>query len=328
MLTRCCALLLSIGLLVSSASTAGGAQAVKVLKLAHQFSETHPVGLGAKLFKETVEQKTDGRLQVNVFPAQQLGKIGDVEVSLRLGTIDIATSSANLLSNIYEPLSVFSFPYSFREDANVARITQSDVYRDMLADMANTAKIRVLTTYREPARHMTANKPINSVADVKGLKLRIPPTPSWVAFWKKLGASPTPISWGEVYTSLQLGVVDAQENPFVTILSANLQEVQKYLILTSHIVLDMDFLIMNADTFKNLSKQFQDAVLEGGDEMAKYVTKNFHGQTEGAFQTLVAKGMIVIKPDIQSFVTASKGFPEEYLKATYVPLFKKLQEVQ
>lgn len=296
------------------------------LKLAHHLSETHPIGEGAILFKDIVEEKSSGKIKVNVFPAGQVGTIGDNEISLRLGTIDLCASSIALLSNIYKPISIFTLPYSFRDYSHVYRVIESELWKEILGDLNASQSIRVVSTFVQPARNVTSNRPIESVEDLKGLKIRTPPIPAWVAFWDKLGASPTPIAWTEVYTSLQLGVVDAEENPFVTILSANLQEVQKYLIITQH-VLDVDFLIMNNDSFEKMSEELQAIVIEAGNEVTKYVNDAFLGQSDSALQKLTEAGMIVIEPDVQSFIDASKGFPEEFLDPELLDLFYQIQDI-
>ena len=221
------------------------------LRLGHIFPDTHPIGRGAQALKAHVERESKGRLRVSVFPAQQLGGLRSIEDSASSGLLDIAQAAAPTLQAIYKPASVLTLPYAFRDEAHLKAAWASPIGRQMREDMVKQVKLHVISSFPQPPRHLTAAKAIRTPDDLKGVKIRVPEVPSWVAFFRKLGAVPAPIELGEIVTSLQLGVVTAQENPYATIQSLKLADVQKFLIPTGH-VRTFDFFVLSDATYQKL----------------------------------------------------------------------------
>ena len=157
---------------------------------------------------------------------------------------------------------------------------------------------------RRGNRNLTANKPVKTPADMVGMKLRVPEIPSWVAAWSGTGANPTPVAWPEVFSALQTGVVDGQENPCFTIRSAKLYEVQEYLIMTAHLPAVWHWAISNK-FLDSLSPEMRDIVLRSAAEAAAYGDGVSQEKITAACKDLEAKGMKVIQPDKEAFFAAA-----------------------
>ena len=250
-----------------------------------------------------------------------------MEDSISAGLLDISNSSAPTLQTLYAPLAVITMPYTFRDEAHLQAVVNGEIGQGIYDGMRNAIGVRVLSTFNQPARHVTSNKRFSDAAGAKGLKIRVPEVASWVAYWEKLGASPTPMDFGEVVTSLQLGVIDAQENPYVTIAAFKLNEVQDYLIPTGH-VRTADFLIMSEKSFDKLPADLQKIVIDGGIHAQKVVNDAWAAQSETARQTLVDGGMELIEVDVQSFRDAEQGLAAEFLSPELQELHSRIQAVQ
>jgi len=299
----------------------------KVLKLGHVFTANHPMAMGAEVFKEFVDKESNGRLEVKIFPNAQLGGIRAMEDSCRAGIQEIAQSCAPTLQVLYDVIAVFTLPYTFRSEEHLRHVVNGDIGREIYQGIIDKVGIRPIATIYQLPRHLTSNVWVKSAADLKGLKIRVPEVPSWVAFWKKLGASPVPIDSAEMYTSLQLGIVNAQENPYNSILQQNLYEVQKYLIPTGH-VRTLDWYMINNNLLKSLPKDLQEVILRGGEKMADYINSTWSATSESARQELLAKGMKLIEPDHESFRKAQEGFYKQFLKPELQELYEKMQAVK
>src|SRR3954471_14071229 len=219
-----------------AATAAAPAFAQTKLKWAHVYETSEPYHKWSVWGADEIKKRTNGRYEVQVFPASSLGKESDINQGLQLGTVDIILTGASFASQAYKPLAISSFPFVFRDAEHQFKYAKSDVFKDLAAgyDKASGNHITALTYYG--ARHVTSNRPIAKPEDMKGLKIRVPDAPAYLAFPKSLGANPTPIAFAEVYLALQNGTVDAHENPLPTIEAKKFYEVQKYIVLTGHIV--------------------------------------------------------------------------------------------
>jgi tripartite ATP-independent transporter DctP family solute receptor len=183
---------------------------------------------GSAKFAELVDQKTKGAVNVQVFPSSQLGNDRDMTEGMRLGSVDFALI-AGVLSNFEPRLGLLEIPYIFRDAEHMRKVLNGPI-GDELASAVQKSGIRVLGWWERGPRELTSNKQVKSVADVKGMKIRVPEIPVSVDAWRAFGANPTPMAFGEVYTGLQQKVIDGQENPLAIISSAKLYEVQIFLV--------------------------------------------------------------------------------------------------
>lgn len=216
----------------------GVATAQTRLKWAHVYETSESFHKYALWAAEEIKKRSQGRYEVQVFPASSLGKEADINQGLTLGTVDIILTGASFAGRSYTPLAISYFPFIFRDAEHQLKYARSDVFKELAKgyDDKSGNHITALTYYG--ARHVTsgAARPVLKPEDMKGLKIRVPDAPAYLAFPKALGANPTPIAFAEVYLALQNGTVDAQENPLPTIEAKKFFEVQKNISLTGHIV--------------------------------------------------------------------------------------------
>ena len=207
------------------------------LKFAHVYETGHPLHKGALDVAANLEAATEGRVKIDVFPASSLGEELALSEGLTLGTIDMIYTGIGFVSAYYAPIGMTDYPFTLRGMDHWKAFRESDLLADMkheLGDAMGGVEVAAVSYYG--ARHVTANKPILTPDDMKGLKIRVPNAPAYLIFPEATGANPTPMAFSEVYMGLQQGVVDAQENPLTTIQAKKLNEVQSDISLTGHIM--------------------------------------------------------------------------------------------
>ena len=206
-----------------------------IVKWAHVYEVSEPYHTEALWAAEEIKKRTDGKYEIQVFPASQLGNEPQINEALGLGTVDIIYTGAAFVGGVHKPLSISNCPYIFRNFDHWKAYRASKLFSGLATgyEQRTGHRIVALTYYGE--RHLTSNKEIKGPDDLKGMKLRVPQAPLYVLFAKIYGANPTPIAFAEVYLALQQGTVDGQENPLPTILAKKFYEVQKYIHLTGHI---------------------------------------------------------------------------------------------
>ncbi|MFY0543898.1 TRAP transporter substrate-binding protein [Brevibacillus sp. H7] len=297
----------------------GAAQEPVKLKLGHIAGENDAWHKGALKFAELVKQKTNGSVEVEVFPSSTLGNDRDLIEGMQMGSVDFALV-AGVLSNFYEPYSILELPYLFRDKEHLEKVLYGPVGDELKAELLENAKLRGLQFWMRGPRELTANKKVEKLEDLKGIKIRVPEIPASIAAWKAMGATPTPMAFGEVYSSLQTGVIDAQENPRALIDSAKLNEVQKYLMKTDH-VFGYVLLTMSDLTYNKLTPEQQKAVEEAAKEATEYENKLVFELEDQLLKKLKDSGMEFVELDTKPFVEAvqpvHKEFAEKYGKELY-----------
>ena len=215
---------------------AGPAAAQQKLKWAHVYETSEPFHTWSVWAAGEIEKRTSGRYHIDVFPASSLGKESDINQGLTLGTVDMIISGLSFAARTQPTIGVGYYPYTFRDGAHLVAWAKSDAFKGLADQYRQKTGIQITAMTYYGTRHTTSNKPFNDCAGMKGLKMRVPDVPAYLALPKACGANPTPIAFAEVYLALQNGTVDAQENPLTTIEAKKFFEVQKAIILTGHIV--------------------------------------------------------------------------------------------
>ena len=275
------------------------------LKWAYVYEPAEPHHKGAVKATDLIEQRTGGRYKIQLYPSATLGKESDLNQGLSLGTVDIIISAASFQAQVAKPLGVTYFPFAFRDFDHVQAYAKSDLYKRLGDGYEKATGNRIVALTYAAERHVTSSRPILTPADMKGLKIRVPDAAAYMAFPKALSANPTPIALAEVYTALQSGVVDAQENAFNTIWSKKFHEVQKHIMLTGHVI-DVLNTVIGGATWKKLSDAdkaiFVAAMQEGSlyastlirdeddklrQEIVKAGTSTIHAVDKAAFQKAV-----------------------------------------
>ena len=288
----------------------GLAAAQTKLKWAHVYETSEPYHRQSVWAGEEIKKRTNGKYEVQVFPASSLGKESDINQGLTLGTVDIILTGASFAGNTYKPLAVTYFPFIFRDSDHLLKYSKSEVFAELAKgyDEKSGNHVTAMTYYG--ARHVTstAARPITKPEDMKGLKIRVPDAPAYLAFPKALGANATPIAFAEVYLALQNGTVDAQENPLPTIEAKKFYEVQKNISLTGHIV-DSLLTVMSGSLWAKLSPDEKKIFTEVTQEAAERASREIIAAEARLADEFRKRGNNVITVD-------KAAFREAVLKAT------------
>lgn len=221
---------------VSGLAFISQAQAATTLKWAHVYETSTPYHKWANWAADEIKKRTDGRYEIKVHPASSLGKESQINEALSLGTVDMIYTGSTFVGRVHGPLAIPSAPFMLRDFDHFDAYAKSQLFSDMGdAYKAKSGNQIVALTYYG-RRMVTSNDPIKTPADMKDMKLRVPPAPLFLMFAEAVGANATPIAFSEVYLALSQGAVDGQENPLPTIQAKKFYEVQKYISLTGHIM--------------------------------------------------------------------------------------------
>ncbi|MDR2788403.1 MAG: TRAP transporter substrate-binding protein [Candidatus Accumulibacter sp.] len=294
------------------------------LKLGHIQSETDLWHLGAAKFAELVDAKTKGEVKIRLFPNSTIGNDRDMAEGLQMGSVDFALI-AGVLGNFEPSLQIMEMPYLFNSEEHLRKIIYGPVGETLLEKLLKSSSIRGLSFWERGPRHLTTNKPINTLADIKGIKIRVPEIPPMVAAWKEMGANPTPMAWGEVYTSLQQNVIEAQENPIPYIYAGKIYEVQKYLALTKH-KYEYVILAMSDKTWTKLSPDHQKAIREAATEATGYENNLVFDKTDEIFKELQAKGMKVTEPDTAEWAKVARKTHKQFAEKYGIDIYNEIIE--
>jgi tripartite ATP-independent transporter DctP family solute receptor len=213
-----------------------GAQAAETLKWAHVYETSTPYHKWALWAADQVKAKTDGRYEIQVFPAASLGKENQINEALSLGTVDMIYTGSTFVGRVHGDLAIPSAPFMLRDFDHFNAYADSALFREMGDAYKAKSGHQIVSLTYYGRRMVTSNKPVRTPADMKGMKLRVPPAPLFQMFTESVGANATPIAFSEVYLALSQGAVDGQENPLPTIQFKKFYEVQKNISLTGHII--------------------------------------------------------------------------------------------
>jgi len=221
---------------IAVATGAGAALAQTKLKWAHVYETAEPYHTQSVWAAEEIKKRTNGKFDIQVFPASSLGKETDINQGMQLGTVDMIISGPSFAARSYPRLGIAYYPFIFRDADHLLAYSKSDVFKEMVEGFRAKTGIQITAYTYYGARHTTSQKAFTDCAGMKGLKIRVPDVPTYTATPRACGANPVPIAFAEVYLALQNGTVDAQENPLTTIEAKKFYEVQKHIMLTGHIV--------------------------------------------------------------------------------------------
>lgn len=299
-------------------------QAVTTLKLGHTGAPDHHYQIASQMFADNVKKRTNGEIEIKVYPSDQLGKQKQLVSQAQLGQTDMVLTSDAVISSFVPIFGVLNLPFLFKDIDHVSKTMDGEVGA-ILAEEASKKGLEVLGYWENGFRHMTNNKhPINTPDDLKGIKLRTPESKLVIDSFKALGASPTPMSFGDIYSALQLGTVDGQENPIAHLLAQKWYEVQKYLSLTGHQHY-VEPLLMSQEKFKQLTPEQQQILKEEAQKIAIEIRK-LATQDEQKMLDEVKKYMEVNEvPNKQPFMDAVQPVYES-VKVQFGPeILEKIQ---
>lgn len=263
---------------------------------------THPQVLMVDRIARELREKTGGRLEIQSFPGGQLGSGRDMMEAVSTGALQFTTDGAGALAAFLPPLSVIEAPYLWRDAAHMAKVAATPIFARLNGELVARRGMRMIGITYYGKRHLTsaAAKPVRSVADMAGFRLRVPPVDVFRAMVEAWGGRPTPIAFPELYLALAQGAVDGQENPLPTIHSAKLFEVQKHLVLTGHIITPR-MPIVNETFWRSLAAPDRDALEAAIASAAQWQDAELARQEGELVATLKSAGMEVIEVDVASF---------------------------
>ena len=293
------------GSTASPAASAAAGNASYKITIAHQQDETDSMHLGAVEFQKYVQEKSNGQIEVEIFPNGQLGPEVDIIQSiLSQGGCDITFTGETMQT--YEPdLGMIGMPYLIQSDEHMDKVLNGEVGQE-LEGLMEAAGMKCLAYYTRGPRYITYNRKITCVADCNNLVIRTPAAAMTVAAFEALGAKPTPMALAEVFTSLQQGTIEAQENPLAMIYTKSFFEVQKYLILTAHLRAWV-YVAMGKAQFDALPAELQQVVMDGAAAAQAAEHQLFLDNEEKYYNEIQEKGMEYVEVDTQEFADAMIG---------------------
>ena len=310
--------------IIGLSSTANAAKVT--LKLGNNAAPNHVYNVISNMYAKAVAEASKNEIEIKVFPADQLGNQRQLVEGAQLGTTDMVLTSDSMLSNFIPEFSVLNLPFIFRDIDHVGKVMDGPV-GDHFKEVANKKGLVVLGWWENGFRSITNSKhPINTVSDLKGLKLRVSPGKLAVTTFKTFGALATPMATGEVYSALQLGTIDGQENSASFVLGQKYYEVQKYLSITRH-QHNVEPLVISKHVYKKLTPE-QQKVLQ--DEAKKLTPKARELVIESDDKIIaeLKKHMEVNEvKDTSTFFNASKPIYEKY-ESQYGEIIKRIVETK
>jgi tripartite ATP-independent transporter DctP family solute receptor len=283
------------------AAFAAPAAAQTKLKWAHVYEVAEPYHTEALWAADEIKKRTNGKYDIQVFPASQLGNENQINEGLGLGTVDIIYTGVNFAGSIYKPIAITGAPFILRDFEHWKAYRDSKLFAEIAKGYDDKTKHKVVALTYYGQRHVTANKPISKPEDMKGMKLRVPPAPLFLMFTKSVGANATPIAFAEVYLALQQGTVDGQENPLPTIMAKKFYEVQSHIILTGHITESL-VTIVGSHVWSKLSPDEQKIFQEVLKEAAGKATDKIRASEQVLAAEFKKLGKTVIEnPDREAF---------------------------
>ena len=304
----------TIRVLVSALAVlvAGGAFAQVEIKLGHVGEPGSLFTTASDEYARRVNAKLGSRAKVVVFGSSQLGGDKELLQKLKLGTVDMALPST-VMSSEADLFGVFEMPYLVKDRAHMGRI-EKELFWSKIEPEAEKKGLKVLAVWENGYRHITNSKrPINTPPDLQGIKLRVPEGKWRVKMFLAYGANPSPMKFSEVFTALQTGVMDGQENPFTQIYSAKFQEVQKYLSLTGHVYTPA-YLTVGAKKWSTLPEDVRKILEDTAKETQAWVYERAARDDDELLGKIKAAGVQVNTPNKDAFIAASKPVYDEFAR--------------
>ena len=298
-----------------------------MLKLAHGLDEAHPVHQAMILMKQRLEELTDGKATIDLYSGGVLGGETDCLEQVQKGELAMTKVSTAALEAFIPEMKVFSIPFTFRDENHFWTTLNGDIGKKLLAKGA-AQNFQGLCYYDSGDRNFySTKKPIRTIDDVKGMKIRVMNSRTAMDMINAMGGSPCPITWGELYTALAQGTVDAAENNPPSFDTSRHFEVCKYFTFTAHQRIP-DMVIMSTKVWDTLPQDVQAALQKAADESEIFQRKLWKEKTEQSLALAKEKGVELITPELDGFRKACAGIIQHKDYADIVPVYKAIQEVK
>ena len=284
----------------------------KVIRLGHALDVSHPVHKAMKFMANRIEEKSNGQLKVDIYPSQQLGSERELIELLQIGSLGMTKVSTGTLENFAPELRVFGLPFLFKDRQHRFDVLESEIGEKLLeASVRN--RLKGLTFYDAGSRSFYSTQPLNSPSDLKGQKIRVMESQTAINMVKYIGGSPTPVSWGELYTALQQGIVDGAENNLPSFYLSYHYEVCKYYMVDEHTALP-DELLISTVVWDKLSKEEQKWVKDAAMESSEYEKGIWREAELHALEEIKKAGVKVTYPEKEQFREMVQPMYDEFKK--------------
>lgn len=306
-----------------SAGSSNSDQDVYTLKMSTQQAETAPIVQGFSELAEKLEEKSDGRLLMEVYPSAQLGSDDDVIEQAEQG-VNVAVLTDGSRMGVYvKDMGIIGAPYFLDNYDEVLKLTESESFKSWEEELVDQHKVRVLSfNWYDGPRHFLTNKVVENPEDLKGQRIRTPGSPVWQESIKALGATPVAMPWGDVYTSVQQGAIDGAEAQHTSSYPSRIYEVIDYVVKTNHFQL-INGIIVGEKWFESLPEDLQELLVEETKAMAEKNAREIEGLQEEYESMMVDEGMEVIEPNIEKF---KESADKAYEALNFVELREKIYE--
>ena len=296
-----------------SAAPSGGGTSDEtfVLKFANVNNEQYPYHPASELFKERVEKATGGKVTVELYPGGTLGSETELVEQTMMGTLDMCVVASAPVANFIDSFKVFDLPFLFKDIDQQYAVFDSEIGQNMLAQMDGVMGVTGLGFWTNGVRSPSANTPINSMADLKGVKIRVMENDIHLAAYKAIGAAPTTMAWSEVFTAVQQGTVDGFESSPVIYSTGKYYEIQKHYGMIN-MLYSPAILMINSDKLKSMPEEYQKAILDAAAESTIYERDIYADVVEAALADVTANGMAVTTPDTAEFREAVQPVYEQF----------------
>jgi len=299
----------------------------RILKLAHVLDTSHPVHKAMTFMANKVEEKSNGRLIIEIYPSGQLGQERELIELLQIGSLAMTKVSTAPLESFVPEMKILGIPYVFRDDTHRWNVLKSDIGRSLLRS-GEDYFLRGLCFYDAGSRSFYTKKiPIHSPEDLKGLKIRVMKSVTSVNMVKALGGSPTPISWGELYTALQQGVVDGAENNPPSFFLSHHYEVSRFYTLDEHTSVP-DILLISTVVWNKLTPHEQQWLQQAVNESVDFQRKLWERACQVALQEVKKAGVTIIYPDKAPFIKSAEKLNNSYKGTKIFELINKIKEME
>ncbi|NBB91038.1 MAG: DctP family TRAP transporter solute-binding subunit [Spirochaetes bacterium] len=284
-------------------------------RLAHVVNEQDGFHVAAVKFVELVEERTDGKISIEIFPNAQLGDERTLLESMQIGTVEMGVITNGPVANFVEEIAVFELPFLFPSPEDAYRVLDGEIGQELL-DKLEEVDLKGLAYAERGFRNLTNSvRPVRTPADVQGLKIRVMENPVYIDTFQALGANAVPMAWTEALTAMQQQTIDGQENPINVIYSFKLYEPQEYLSLTRHTYAPA-IIVMSLDYWNRLPADAQQILEDAAQEAAEYERQWNADMASEQLDALRANGMNIIEnPDIAAFQDAVAPVYDEYGEA-------------
>lgn len=300
-----------------------------VIKLGHGLDSSHPVHQAMQKMARDLAEKSDSTMLIDIYPSEQIGTERELLELLQVGSVDMTKVSSAVLEGFSSPYKVFGLPYIFRSDAHRYAVMEGEVGREILLS-SQDVWLRGLTFYDSGTRSFyTTDTPVREPEDLSGLNIRTMSSPVSIRMVNEMGGSATPISFGELYTALQQGVVDGAENNAPSFYLTNHYELCDYYSLDEHTA-PQDVLLVSTHLWERLTDRQRTWLQEAADASAQYQKKLWAEASQEAMQAVKKAGVEIIRPDKSKFREAVKPVYEYYQRTEprVYELYEKVQNVE